>query len=450
MTGEARLTQGSIARHLFAQTAPMVVGIAALMSVGLADAYFLGQLGSAELAAISFVFPVTTALASLGVGVIAGVSSVVSRALGKGDEAKAHGLANLGVLLGFALGLLIAALLYVLRGPLFALLQADAALLPLIDAYMQPYALGFPLLLAMMGMNGVLRGQGAAARSTLILLAYAAANWALDPLLILGGLGIPPQGIAGAGYAAVGGWAAALAVAFALMQTSAIPFSPRALAHTAIRPGLAALARVAGPAAFSSAINPAGLAVLTALLAAEGQAAVAGFGAGGRLQTFAVVPLLGLSSAIGAIAGQNWGAGEYGRARRAMVQSGLFCLVYGLAAAGVLYMGRNWFAAQFGDDPAVAAATARYLAIAVWGYAGYGVLIVATGAFNAVDRAGTALVLTVGRVLLVMVPVALVLRGQLGADAVYGADLAANIAGGLAAAGVALLVFRRGAGRERL
>lgn len=226
---------------------------------------------------------------------------------------------------------------------MFALMQADAALLPLIDAYMWPYALGFPLLLTMMGINGVLRGQGAAARSTAILLAYATVNWALDPLLILGGFGIPAMGIAGAGYATMGGWAAGLAVAIVLMQTGAIPFDPPALARCDLRPGLAALARVAGPAAFSSAISPAGLAVLTALLAAQGQAAVAGFGAGGRLQTFAVVPLLGLSSAIGAIVGQNWGAGQYHRARQAMVQSGLFCLVYGLGAGMVLFIGRDWF-----------------------------------------------------------------------------------------------------------
>jgi Na+-driven multidrug efflux pump len=206
---------------------------------------------------------------------------------------------------------------------------------------------------------------------------------------------------------------------------------------------------VAGPAALANAVNPLGLSVLTVLVAAEGQAAVAGFGAGGRLQTFAVVPLLGLSSAIRPIVGQNWGAGEAGRARAAMVQSGLFCLAYGLAAASVLFAGREWFAAQFGEDRAVAAATARYLAIAVWGYAGYGMMIVATGAFNAIDRAGTALALTVGRVLLVMVPVALLLRPNLGADAVYGAELAANLAGGLAAAAIAALIVGRQTRRLR-
>ena len=64
----AKLASGSIRSHLVGQTLPMVFGVAAIMSVGLIDAYFIGQLGAQELAAVSFIFPITIALSSLGVG----------------------------------------------------------------------------------------------------------------------------------------------------------------------------------------------------------------------------------------------------------------------------------------------------------------------------------------------------------------------------------------------
>jgi len=67
MSATAKLTQGSIRGHLVSQTLPMMIGVAAIMSVGLVDAYFIGRLGSAELAAVAFIFPVTIALSSLGV-----------------------------------------------------------------------------------------------------------------------------------------------------------------------------------------------------------------------------------------------------------------------------------------------------------------------------------------------------------------------------------------------
>ena len=52
MSDTARLTRGSIRGHLIGQTGPTVVGVAALMSVGLVNAYFIGRLGAEELAAV--------------------------------------------------------------------------------------------------------------------------------------------------------------------------------------------------------------------------------------------------------------------------------------------------------------------------------------------------------------------------------------------------------------
>ncbi len=445
---KAKLVRGSIAGHLVRQTTPAVVGVASIMSVGVIDAYFVGQLGGAELAAISFIFPVITALQSLGVGVMVGINSVVSRALGEGDDDRALARANLGMVLGLVSGLAIGVILFALRQPLFALMQADAETLPLIDEYMAPFALGFPLLMTMMGMNGVLRGQGAAKSNTAVLVIYSMANWILDPLLITGAFGIGGFGIAGAAYATLGGWAVAICVAFWLLGKHELPFAPTAMKDCNWPRQVAAISRVAGPAAFTNSINPAGLAILTSLLAAESQAAVAGFGAGGRLQSFAVVPLLALSGSIGAIVGQNWGAREYHRARRALLQAWIFCIGYGLGAAIILYFARSWFAGLFSDEPQVLAATAAYLAISVWGYAGYGVLIVVNGALNAIDKASNALALSLARVLLVMVPFAWLARAALGTQAVYVAELAANLLGGLAAAAIAWWVLWRKPARD--
>ena len=441
--GRARLVTGSIAGHLVRQTAPAVVGVAAIMSVGVIDAYYVGRLGGQELAAISFIFPVVTALQSLGVGVMVGVNSVVSRALGEGDDERALSRANLGMVLGLVAGLATGLLLYLLRGPLFELMQAEGDILPLIDEYMAPYALGFPLMMTMMGMNGVLRGQGAAKSNTAVLIVYSAANWILDPLLITGAFGFEGFGVAGAAYATIGGWAIAIVSAFWLLQRHDLPFAPASIRNCDWKKQLGAISRVAGPAAFTNSINPAGLAVLTAFLASQSQEAVAGFGAGGRLQSFAVVPLLALSGSIGAIVGQNWGADQPDRAREALVKSALFCIAYGIVAAAIPFFAREWFARLFSEDEAVVSATVDYLAVSVWGYAGFGVLIVVNGALNAIDKAGNALLLSIARVLLVMVPVAWLAAPALATQAIYIAELFANLLGGLAAAGMAWWVLWR-------
>jgi putative MATE family efflux protein len=415
------------------------------MSVGIVDAYFIGQRGSAELAAVAFIFPITIVLSSLGVGVMVGINSVIARALGEGDIERAGRRANFGAVFAVALGLAMGALLYVLLDPLFRLMQAPPALLPLIRAYMAPYAIGMPLLLAQMGLNGVLRGQGEARKTSYVALTYSIANWILDPLLITGAFGFEGMGMAGAAWATLAGWALAIVVALWLIRGTALPINPALIRKCRIGENAGAIVRVAGPAAFSNAINPIGLSVLTALLASQGQAAVAGFGAAGRLLSFAVVPLLGLSGSIGAIIGQNWGAGRADRSRLAMLEAGVFCIGYGLLLAVLLFAAGEWFAAFFTDDPAVIDEFASYLRIAAWGYAGFGVLIVGNGALNAVDKAGWALGQSFARVFLVMLPVGWLLRPMWGAEAIYAAELAANVVGGAVAAVIVWRVLSRGA-----
>jgi putative MATE family efflux protein len=444
-----RLVSGSIPGHLVSQTLPMVIGVAAIMSIGLVDAYFIGQLGRDALAAISFIFPVSVAITSLGVGIMVGINSVVARALGEGDHERAARRANFGIVFAAGCGAVLGLALWFALDHIFAAMNAPADLMPIIHDYMQPYAIGFPLILVIMGFNGVLRGQGEARRTSTVSIAYAAANWVLDPLLITGAFGIEGYGMAGAAYATVAGWAIGVAVAVWLTRTTALPLDFSLLRNCSLVDPAKAIIRVGLPAAFSNAINPLGLSILTALVALEGEAAVAGFGAAGRLQSFVIVPLLGLSGAIGAIVGQNWGARQYGRAREAALWAAGFCILWGLIVAVAMVLAGESFARLFTDDPVVVGEFALYLEIAAWGYAGFGLLIVGNGIMNAVDKASFALVQSVVRVFLVMLPVALVLQGSMGSAAIYTAELAANLFGAVSAVLLVRYIFARNKGQSR-
>ncbi len=439
----AKLTRGPIRGHLISQTLPMIIGVAAIMSIGIVDAYFIGQLGSAELAAIAFIFPVGVSLGSLGVGVMVGVNSVIARAIGAGSDETAHQLASIGVTFALFLGCLLGLLLYLLIDPIFTLMQAEPSLLPLISEYMVPYSFAIPILLVQMSLNGVLRGQGEARKTSYVSITYATANWILDPILITGVFGFKGFGVAGAAYATGIGWLIAISMALWLIRKTPIRLSIAALSDTDYVAPLKSITKVAAPAAFSNAINPIGLAVLTGLVASESQSAVAGFGAAGRLQSFAVVPLLALSGSIGAIVGQNWGAGQWERARQGFIYAGGFCLIYGLASALLLVVSGPWLAGFFSDDAQVIKQFTSYLSIAAWGYAGYGLLIVGNGVLNAVDRSHIALWQSMARVFLIMLPFALLFRSYWGAQAMYASELVANLLGGAIASYLVWKVLSR-------
>jgi Na+-driven multidrug efflux pump len=87
----------------------------------------------------------------------------------------------------------------------------------------------------------------------------------------------------------------------------------------------------------------------------------------------------------------------------------------------------------FTEDTDTIDAISSYLVISVWGYAGFGALIVVNGALNAMDRANFALMQSVLRVTVFMIPVAWGLGFWLDARSIYAGELIANLLGGVVA-----------------
>ncbi|MGF1539632.1 MAG: MATE family efflux transporter, partial [Pleurocapsa sp.] len=63
-----QLTTGRVSTQLTKLTLPMVWGVFAVVAFNLVDTYFVSQLGTDELAAMSFTFPVVMVLGSIAMG----------------------------------------------------------------------------------------------------------------------------------------------------------------------------------------------------------------------------------------------------------------------------------------------------------------------------------------------------------------------------------------------
>jgi len=256
-----------------------------------------------------------------------------------------------------------------------------------------------------MALNATFRAAGRSGVAATVMAVQAVLNIALDPLFIFGMAGLPALGTEGAGLATflARGIAFLGLLTFALHQ-EAIRLDCAPL--TDLRKSIRRIARVGLPAALSNAINPAGMAAVTAAVAVVGDAAVAGFGAAARVQSILFVPMLALSSGIGPVVGQAWGAERYERAREAMRLSVLICLGYGLSLAIALLVFATPIAALMTGGDGAAPYTAQYLRIVGWGFFGYGILVTANAAMNARDRALWSMGLSVARIAVIFVPFA--------------------------------------------
>lgn len=423
------LTEGPIWRALAAVSAPMSFGILSVLSVGVIDAYFLGQLGGAPLAAIGFIFPVTAAFASLAIGLSAGANATVSQSLGRDDDPEVTARYGLhACCLGFVLAVVVAAMVWAGFPVIFGAMGAGATVMTEIGQYIPYWALSFPLLVLMMVVNALFRAHGNGGMSALIMILAAVVNIALDPILIFGWGPVPALGTEGAAIAsAVGrGLAAICAVTLAIRWRYldlSVAFWPD------FWTSVGQLVRVGAPAAFSNAINPAGMALVTAAVATLGDAAVAGFGAATRVQSVAMVAMLALSAGVGPVIGQNWGAGKEDRARTALRQCWIFSIGYGAVLASVLFAFADVFATAIASDAEAATFTRQYLVVVGISLFGYGMLVTTNAAMNARSKAVHSMGLSVTRAFAVYLPLAWIGVWTFGYTGILLATVAANLFG---------------------
>ena len=199
----ARLTHGPVGRHLVDMTIPVLFGIFTMMLQAFVDAWFIGQVGDRELAALSFAFPVLMVVTSVAIGLGAGTSSVVARAIGANNHRRARRLATDSLILSFGITGIVALIGILTIDPLFRLLGAPEDMLPLIGGYMRILYAGVPfVVVGMVGMSSM-RATGDTRLPSMLMVIASIANVILDPILIFGFGPVPAMELRGAAMAAL-------------------------------------------------------------------------------------------------------------------------------------------------------------------------------------------------------------------------------------------------------
>jgi Na+-driven multidrug efflux pump len=207
----------------------------------------------------------------------------------------------------------------------------------------------------------VVRGTGDLQVPVIVVCGGALILVPLSPVLMSGAFGYPGFGPSGGAvamllYYGLGtlAYAAWLWGGFGVLKPSLrVP-------KLSLAPALAIL-RVGGMSSVVSATTNLTLAIVTAYVAVDGVEALAGYGAGSRLE-FLLVPLAyGIGGPVGIVISANLGAGQTERAVRAswigVLMAGALTELIGLAAAA---FPKAWIGI-FSQDPSVLQIGAEYL-----------------------------------------------------------------------------------------
>ncbi len=195
-TSDLRVMLGDPRKAILSMSGPLIISFLVVQINSFADTSWCSMLGVDASSAVSSISPLYWIVAGLGTGLGVGASTAIARRLGRNERGIAESTLAQTVAVSLVISLAITPVLWVLIDPLVAMMGADDILAEC-RSYIRPIVL-CTLPIVMSGVvSGLLRAEGAAKRSTVMLLVSACLNMVLDPVLMIG----LDMGLAGAGWA---------------------------------------------------------------------------------------------------------------------------------------------------------------------------------------------------------------------------------------------------------
>lgn len=417
---------------------PMLLGMIAMIVYNLADIYFVSRLGTSELAALSFTFPVVFLIGAVTVGFGHGTSSVCARLYGAQKIEDVGRVTIHAILLAVVTSAVLVTVGLITIDPLFRLLGADETTLAIIHRYLKIYYFGLIFNVGPLIANPVLRASGDARTPAMIMLVSAGLNITLDPILIFGLLGAPKMGMEGAATATVIANCGTLVASVAAIRLRGNIVFRRSLSLHLLFDSWRRILQVGIPAMTSAAVAPVTTAFITYQVARFGQASVAGYGVASRIEGMVLLVLVALGTAVTPFVGQNFGAGRMDRVAKGISWCQRFSVAYGLSVAILLAIIAPYVVRLFTDDAVAISTALMHMRIVPASYLAIGFALAASNSFNAIGKPMPGMIISLTRTILVYAPLAWLLSSIFGLVGIFAAACAANVIAGA----VGLLWYR--------
>jgi putative MATE family efflux protein len=352
---------------------------------------------------------------------------------------------------------------YLLAPDLLALIGAvpGTAEFRLSVAYTRTMFLGIPFVFGFFIFQGLLQGWGDTRTPMYLMALGVVLNVAADPFFILGfqdnvlfaalgltGLeqslyaatGFAGFGVQGAALATIGSRGLGAVLAMGLLLSGRVGLAPSPSDFLPRRETVEKIVRIGAPASVEQSTRALGVTVLTALVALASQEAVAAYGIGNRLTSLVFLPALGLARGTETVVGQNLGADQADRAKRAVfAASGIIAAVLGVVSVGAVAFAEPITAVFITGENAdvVVDVGADYLRIVGLTFLFLGAFRIVQGGFRGSGSTRTAMVLSILALVVFRVPPAYVLVEWFGMGAT-------GVWYGIAFSNVAILVVAGG------
>ncbi|MDC8002444.1 MATE family efflux transporter [Aureisphaera galaxeae] len=322
-----------ISKLLVQQAVPASIGILVMSLNMIVDTIFVGRwIGSLAISAITVVVQPTFFIAAIGLALGIGGSSVLSRALGAGNHAKALKVFGNQITLTFFISGMLALFGLIFQDSLIEFFGADDSFKDIALVYYRIVLYGIVMLAMCMMGNNVIRAEGKPKFAMYAMLLPAIGNILMDYILIK----ILGMGMEGAAWATFISYAICLAFIlwfFIFKSELRLRWSSLVLQNKLVKE-ISALSFVT----FSrqAVIAVLGVLLINVLIKYGDALDVASYGIISRMLMFALFPIIGVNQGFLPIAGYNYGAEKFSRVRESINTSIKYSLVLAIIVFTVI------------------------------------------------------------------------------------------------------------------
>ena len=437
------LLEGPIFKSLLKLAIPVVLANVLQSAYQLIDAFWVGRLGGAAVAAVSLSFPVMFLMIALGLGLAMAGSTLTAQYRGAGNDSMVAHVAAQTLNMVAGLSILLSVLGYFFTPTLLHLMGVAPDVYAGALGFMRVSFVGLLFNYVFFVFQSIMRGVGRPTLPVYIVATTVILNFILDPLFIFGWGPVPAYGVMGAALATLGTQILASIAGMAVLWWGKQGIQVRARDFI---PDFAYMKRafnLGAPASVEQSARALGLTVMTFLIATFGTRTMAAYGVGSNILQVVIIPAFGLSMAISTLAGQNIGAGNIERAAQTGRLGAL--LAFGtLTGLGIIvFLFASAIAAFFVPaDPGVIVEGAHFMRVMALAWGFLGVQLALTGVLRASGNMVTTMMITLASQWVLQFPLAYVLstHTSLGSGGIWWAFPITNVL----TAGIVVVVYSRG------
>ncbi len=418
------ILEGNLFKVILTLSLPIMFNNLIQTAYNLIDTYFVSQIGGAQMAAITFVWPVIFFIISLGTGIGVAGTSLISKNIGKKDYEKAEHLAGQVFSISIIFSIFIGFVGYAFAPNIIKFMKGTGEIFSEGLIYLRIIMLSAPAMFFSFAFATVKQAEGDNVSPMLLSIVSVFINIILDPLLIF----TFNMGISGAAWATViARYVLVIAGLYLVIKKNngiRIKIKNLKIDFSQVKE----IVRIGLPASIGHSTSSFGFIILNMFIIDFGQNTMAAYGIGNRINSMLFLPAVGIGNAMTAIVGQNLGARKISRVKEAIKKSIIIVSILSLLGTVFIYIFKEEIISSFTKDPDIFEQSVEYLALISMTIICLGIFQIIIGLFQGSGRTKVAMFITMSRLWFFRIPMILILKNfeSLGSKAVWYAMVSSN------------------------